>query len=267
MAQKIAHGVHSMDDGSIITFPYDDAFDWSRRGFIPPNVAIHQVDIAAVQQFPIGTKLVRDDSVYRYCEYGGTTAAGDIIQAEAPDGAHDDGDWGVNAIGTTSLTATTSLTLIENEYAGGFMCVENDTGEGYLYRVLSNTAVAGAVGGVIVLQAPGLAVATDATSDVKLVKSRFQEVIQMPTTVTGMLVGAGLGVGANGSFGWVQTRGPAAVLTDGTVVIGQHVRASDGTAGVEPLVRAGTAEDEAEVGYVMDVGPTGEYSIIFLTLE
>ena len=67
MAQKIAHGVHSMDDGSIITFPYDDAFDWSRRGFIPPNIAIHQVDIAAQQQFPIGTKLVRDDATYRYC--------------------------------------------------------------------------------------------------------------------------------------------------------------------------------------------------------
>jgi hypothetical protein len=50
-------------------------------------------------------------------------------------------------------------------------------------------------------------------------------------------------------------------------VIGQHARVSDGTAGaVEPLDRDGTAEDEAQVGMVMQVNASTEYSLIFLQL-
>ena len=266
MAQKIAHGVHSMDDGSIITFPYDDAFDWSRRGFIPPNIAIHQVDIAAVQQFPIGTKLIRDDATYRYCEFQETTVAGDLLERGAIDAAHDVGNWGVNAAGTTELTATTSLTLIENEYAGGRLTVADDTGQGYDYRILSNTAVSGAVGAVVVIQAPGLAVATDATSDMLLTLPRWKEVLKANTTIAGSPVGVSKGVGADGSFGWVGTNGLHTVLTDGTVVLGQAVMASNGTTGaVEAHALTEATPNTAiapALGFVVDVGATAGYSLV-----
>lgn len=230
--------------------------------------------VTSAQKFPIGSMIydIGTDSVYRYVEFGGTTKAGDITQAEAPDGAHDNlnptgtGTGAGVAKGETLISLSDTITLVVNEYASGFMKIEADTGVGYRYPIDLNDAPAS--NSLFTLRPPGLALALDSTSDVALYKSRYKEIIIMPTAVTGMLVGASLGVGADGSFGWVQTRGPASVLTDGTVVIGQHVRASDGTAGaVEPLDRDGTAEDEPEVGRVMGVGPTGEQSLIFLTLE
>jgi hypothetical protein len=267
---NVRHSKIQLADGSELTLPYDLTFDWDTFGNAPD---IDLFDVGTSQFYPLGTKLVRDDCVYRYVEYGGTTAAGDIIQAEAPDGAHDDldptgsGTGAAVTAGSTIISIGTSITLVVDEYAGGSMVIEADTGAGYRYKILSNEVAAGAANANVVIQ-DGLAVAIDASSDVKLVKSKYKEVIQLPTTVTAVVVGAGLAIGADGSFGWVQTRGPAAVLTDGTVVIGQHVRVSDGTAGsVEALDRDGSAEDEPEVGYVMDVGPTAQWSLIFLTLE
>ena len=189
-----------------------------------------------------------------------------MVQAEAPDAAHDDLDLsgGLVAIGSKLITITDTITLVLNEYAGGYLVIEGDLGEGYAYPIVSHDAPAS---GAEVIIKHGLAVALDATSDGKLIKSRWAEIIQMPATGTGVLSGVSMAVGANGSFGWICTNGPAAVLTDGTVVIGQSVRASDGVAGaVEGLDRDGTAEDEAYVGHVMDVGPTAEYSLIFVQL-
>ncbi len=232
--------------------------------------------VTTLQKHAIGSAIWDPgyDSIYRYVEFGGTTKAGDLIQAEGPDAAHDDldptgtGTGAGVAKGAAIISIADTITLVVNEYAGGFLAIEADTGVGYRYPVDSNEVAAAAANANVVLRPPGLALAIDSTSDVKLVKSRYKEVLISPTTLTAVLVGFGLGIGADGSFGWVQTRGPASALTDGTVVIGQHVRASDGTAGaVEPLDRDGTAEDEPEVGYVMDVGPTGEQSLVFCTLE
>lgn len=263
---KIRHSVYNLPDGSQLTYPLDLNFDWSGRSVIPANIDVYDVD--TVQKFPLGTKLVRGDDAYRYVEFGGTTAAGDVLQQEAPDAAHDDlnASGGDVAAGSTVLTLVTSVTLVENEYAGGSLVVETDTGAGYRYEILKNDAASAAAGATITIR-DGLAVAIDSTSDVKLVKSRFKEVIELPTSITGALAGISIGVGADGSFGWMQTGGDAAVFTNGTVVIGQHVRAAGATAAgaVQALDRDGTAEDEASLGVVVDVGPTTEFSLVRLS--
>ena len=258
-------GLRNLPDGSVMYLPGSTVFEMP--GAIPSEIDIFTID--TIQRYPLGTKLERGDNVFRYVEFGNTTAAGDMIQAEGPDGAHDDLDpsGGLVAVGSKVITISTAITLVKDEYAGGYLVIEADAGAGYAYQVTANDADA-AAGGATVTIRDGLAVAITSASDAKLVKSRYKEVIEMPATVTGLVVGASLGVGADGSFGWATTRGPAAVLTDGTVVIGQHVRASDGTAGsVEALDRDGSAEDEPELGYVMDVGPNTEFSLIFLTTE
>lgn len=224
--------------------------------------------VTTTQKFPEGSLLynVGEDSVYRYVEFGGTTAAGDMIQAEAPDSAHDDldpsGTGSTLTKGSTNIIIADSITLVANEYANGFMKIENDTGQGYRYSIKTHTAPASL--GVFTLWDPGLALALDSTSDVALVKSRYHEVIQAPSTLTGMLVGAGLGVGADGSFGWVQTRGPANVLTAGTLVIGNGATVITTAGALGPRAETDVLES---VGKVMDVGPSTEYSLVFLELE
>jgi hypothetical protein len=274
MVANMRHGLAQLSDGTILTIPFDKVFDFGSLDVMPSN--INEFTVGTTQLFPLGTRMQRDDAVYRYVEFGGTTTVGDMIQAEAPDGAHDDlnptgsgTDYGTagTAIGTTVLSIATSITLVVNEYAGGSLVVETNTGGGYRYKVLRNTVSSGTNSSVEIQT--GLAIAIDSTSNVKLVKSKYKEVIEAPTTLTGTVVGSSMGVGANGSFGWAQTNGPASVLTEGTVVIGQQVRCSEGTTGAVTLQdydEAGDA-DLGTVGTCMDVGPTTEFSLIYLSLE
>ena len=54
--------------------------------------------------------------------------------------------------------------------------IEADTGTGYSYLIESNEAVSGSTNANVVIKR-GLAVAIDATSDVKLAKSRWKKLL------------------------------------------------------------------------------------------
>ena len=260
----------ALPSGQVVTLPGSDIF--SMPNSVPSAIDIYT--IGTTQRFPLGMKIEIGDDTYRYVEFGGTTAAGDMVQAEAPDAAHDDlnptgtGSGAGVAVGETIISTSNTITLVQDEYAGGYVVIENDTGQGYKYHIESNDDVASNALFRIKL---GLAVAIDSTSDTKLVKARWKEVIQAPTALTAVIVGASVGVGADGSFGFVQTKGVAAVLTDGTVVIGAGVMPSNATAGsVEAwglTEAAPPTEIHPRVGYVVDVGPTTEYSLIYLQLD
>ncbi len=202
--------------------------------------------VTTTQKFPLGSMIydVGNDAVHRYVEFGGTTKSGDFVAAEGPDAAHDVLDptgaaagAGV-AKGSTIISFTDSLTLVANEYANGYLSVLKDTGIGYSYPIKSNGGVSAAVNGFVTLYEPGLALAIDSTSDVALTKSRFQEIIIAPTAPTAQPVGVGLGVGADGSFGWVTTRGPACVrMITILPTIGDDLIVSPTTAGGVELVQ------------------------------
>ncbi len=269
-SKKYYHGQNVRPSGQVVTLPGSSVFSMPHS--IPDELDFYTID--TVQRYPLGTKLEIDDNVFRYVEFGGTTKAGDLMAAEAPDAAHDDldptgGGTGAGvAIGDKIISMAASLTFVVDEYAGGYMVIEADTGVGYTYFIEANEAKSGAVDALFRIKL-GLAIALDSTSDVTLVKSRFKEVVIIPTSIISIPIGVSVGVGADGSFGWAATKGPWTVLTSGTVVIGEHVRAMGvTTAGaVIALNRDGTAEDEAEVGLVMNVGPTTEQSLIALDLE
>ena len=268
----------TLSDGSRLYLPglSQDTFP-----AVASDIDIFDVNAASFQQFPIGTKLEIGDNTFRYVEFGGTTAAGDLVQAEGPDGAHDDLAAGTTgsidgvsaaiSAGSKVIHVSTSITVVQNEYAGGYLITENDTGEGYAYLIEQNTGDGGAGTDHLFLIKHGLAVAIDSTTDMKLVKSRFQEVIECPATLTAMAVGVSCAIGADGSFGWIATKGPWAVFTDGTVGIGQGVMPSNGTAGtVEAYAFTEATPNTAitpRVGYVMDVGVTGQFSLIWLELD
>jgi len=231
--------------------------------------------VTSAQKFPIGSMIydIGADAVYRYVEFGGVTKAGDMVQSEGPDAAHDDlnptgtGTGAGVAKGDTLISLSDTITLVADEYASGFMKIEADAGVGYRYPIDSHDAPAS--NSLFTLRPPGLAVALSSASDVALVKSRYKEVIIMPTTLTGHVLGASLGIGADGSFGWVQTRGPASVLTNGTLIIGRPVVAGETTAGSVDTKPDGAAvtDDRSDLGEVMDVGPTTQQSLIFLNRE
>lgn len=266
--------VLNLSSGQTLRLPGDAVFE--QVAAIPSEIDIYTID--TVQRFPLGTSIVLNDDVYRYVEFGGTTVAGDLIQAEGPDATHDDlaagTDGSVGGVdasfvaGSKIINISDTIALVLNEYAGGKIKMENDTGQGYSYHIESHDAPAS--DSLFVIK-HGLAVAIDATTDIALVKSRWKEVLQTPTTLTAAVVGVSVGVGADGSFGWAHTGGIATVLTDGVVVIGAGVMPSNGTAGsVEAWAlteAAPNTEITPMIGHVVDVGPTTEYSLINLMID
>jgi hypothetical protein len=243
-----------------------------------PSQVEHNVNLettGTVQLYSMGTRF--EDifgRVFRYVEFGGTVAQNSMVQAEAPDAEHDNM---VIAAAVVAGAITMELDggagccddIVANEYAGGFLYSEALV-SGIVYPIKSHDALDvsdGCVTGTFNLWTP-VQTAIAAAASVRLVKSKFKEVIIAPhSTSTGMIIGSCAGSGAvDGRFGWVQTQGPAKVLTNGTVVVGEQVTittaAADGA--VSPAALDTDCENLGIVGTVIVVGPTTEWSLINL---
>jgi hypothetical protein len=274
MVANMRHGLTQLSDGTILTIPFDKVFDFGSLDILPPNV--NEFTVGTTQLFPVGTRMQRDDCVYRYVKYGGTTIAAQLLAAEDPGAARDEldptgsgTDYGTagTAVGSTIISIATSISMEANDFVGGSLVGEDLAGEGYRYKILRNTAVSSAVNASIEIQT-GLAVAVTSASHFKLIKSKWMDVVSAPTSVVATTIGVGLGVGADDSFGWAQTRGPAAVQTEGALTVGLQARHSETTAGtVAALDYDESGVNNVLVGRVMEIGATTEKSLIDLMLE
>lgn len=251
--------------------------------YIPPfslNVVKHPrsnwndidvYDVDTVQKLPLGTILRIGNQWFAYAEFGATLAAGDLVQAEAPDADHDALAPVAASAGATEFEVTMPGSgtddFIANEYAGGKVLAQVNGTPGYEYPIWEHTlGDLSTTDTMTVYLEPGsnLAVALAATDDLAFIKNPWKEVIESPTTLTGPIVGVCKAVQADGQFGWVGVKGPHAVLTDGTLVVGEPVVPSNGTAGaVEPWEIADTSALTLPLlGTVADVGGNGEFSLV-----
>ena len=237
------------------------------------DINIYTVD--TVQSYAVGTLLKIGTKTWAYAEFGGTTAAGDLLQAEVPAAAHDALAAVAGSAGDTTITITSPASgsddFIANEYAGGQMLAMVNGSPGYSYDILSHPALdISAVATMVVTLLPGwgTAVAVAATDDFSFTKSPFKEVIIHPAVQTAQICGVSMGIGADGSFGWLGVEGPHPVLTEGTVIIGYEVRPGETTNGtVTPLVYDEDINaDQGSVGVCMDVGGNGEFSLININI-
>lgn len=227
------------------------------------------------QEFPLGTFLrFQDGRTFQYGSAGASVALapGKLYQSEVPGANFDDIVVPATAIGARVLTVTTQATLISADlFNGGYVVVQDDTGEGYAYLIDDTAAVAATTlgTGAIVL-AEGIVVALIAATTVLLTKNPLANVIVHPSPATAAVVGVATGVVAASSFSWLQTRGLCPVLTDTTVVIGKSVIASSLVDGaVTPMVLTeGTPNTEIQpiVGIVHEVAIDTEYSAIKLAI-
>lgn len=224
---------------------------------------------SAIQQAPIGAYgETADGRGFRYSLVGGvSTVAGKVYQGTPLDATNlqPSGGLGVNAavaIGGTSITISTSITLTANQLAGGYLSVDVTPGQGYIYRIKSNTAVTSAVGAVIVLEDP-LLVALTTASKVIVSQHPYSGLVIEPGTPTAAIAGVATNIITNAQYGWIQTRGACSVLFTGTGVAGKAVGSlSGGTSGsAAPAIAATNI-----LGYHMATGITGEYALIYLVI-
>jgi hypothetical protein len=208
-----------------------------------------------------------DGRGFRYAKVGAVaTVAGKVYQGTALDATNLQVSGGsavaAQAIGDTQLTLTGSLTLAANLLAGSYASVDVTPGQGYIYRVAGNTAVAGAANCVVTLE-DSIQIALTTASRVIFAANTYANIVIEPGTPTAAIAGVATRVTTAASHMWLQTRGACSVLFTGTGVAGKAVGSlSGGTSGsVAPAIAATNI-----IGYHMATGISTEYALIHLTL-
>jgi len=227
------------------------------------------------QRHKLGTRMAfADGRVYRYAKDSGAgIAAGRLVQAPVTDAADDmDLAWSAGgAVGGTTVTTGTSLTITKDQYKEGWLYVNDAAGEGCIYPIKSNTAVSGAAGCVFTIdEEDGFSIALTATSSLfGVVYNIYDGVLVQPTTITNAAVGVSTTTVTASYYTWLQTWGPCALLDYGaTWVVGDQIAAAESTdAGAATLLDSSSAQDNHSIGYSMYIKPaTTDFGFVMLTL-
>jgi hypothetical protein len=166
---------------------------------------------------------------------------------------------------TVGISTTLSTAMVLNEYADGWLCINDATGEGQVYQIKGNDA--GTTGNIYLWDPLITALAT--TSEFTLIRNPFHSVVVAPTTKAAPVAGVPLIDVTAAYFFWAQVKGPAPLLVDtgDTVVIGSWVgepgtRADAGACGV-----VGDDLTDNVWGVCMSARAATEYALVNLTLE
>jgi hypothetical protein len=238
-----------------------------------PKHSIYET--SSTQEYEVGTKLVYNDGrEFRYAKNGGTALAkalmttSEALYSRAVEELQT--TYGTSAeVGDVEIDidVTTGGSWGDNEYAGGFLLINKATGMGDVYKILANQINGSDDTLMRVRLETGLRTALDATSEITLVKSRWQEVDVMPTTAEGAPAGIPLvAVPANYYF-WPQIKGyaPCTVDTGDTLVKGEPAGYPD-TPNVAGACGAIGADTDAFWGIAVYVATAGEVGIIDLNV-
>ena len=221
----------------------------------------------ASQLFPIGSKLLYGNTTYRYCKMAATAVTAGKCVTHAASIAHhfDLAPTADVAAGETAISVETAgdtdITL--NQYAGGYLYINDGAGEGQMLRIRSNPAHDHSSDpSIIITTYDDLATAITASSSTRitLIADPLSALIVQAATTTGATMGVTVVDMAASHFGWMAVSGPQAVLTSGTLVVGNHAVPLGAAGAVGPA-----AGDVIQVvGTVMIVNVTTDYSLINL---
>lgn len=203
-----------------------------------------------------------DGRAFRYCKAGALLVSGSLYQAKVENTADQNLAVAAAAVGDTTITTTSTVTVDANEYANGFVVVAITPGLGKVYKIASHPAASAAALTLTLADAVEVALTTDSRID--LVANPFSSVIINPTTATSAPVGVAVAAIASGSYGWLGVAGAQPVLADAgaAVTVGAQISASNQTAG---SVENGVAA-QGSLGIALSGIATGEVGLAMLHL-
>lgn len=218
------------------------------------------------QAHQLGTKAVSPDGrVFRYVKAGAVALVpGKLQQGPAIVANHQNIAVAVAAsAGATSVTVTLGATAATaDQYANGFLVINDVAGEGHTYKIKSHPAASSSASLTLTLEDP-IVVALTTSSEACLIANQYNGVVVAPTTPTGPDVGVAIYPVGVSEFGWIQTRGAVSCLSDGTPAAGSMLSRSNAVAGaVETGVLA-----QGFVGNALQAGVDTEYRAIYLQLD
>jgi len=208
---------------------------------VSPAMALGVQDLyseSSTQLLPLGTYVrLADGRGYAYALAGAAAlVCGTVVGTEAPSANATDEILAVSgAIGDTHIHVTFGGAVTANQYQGGFIYVNDDTGQGQLFTVKSHAAGTTSVQ-VELFEKIRVAI-TAAASTISCIKHPLNSVVIQPAaTTTSCPVGVAIMNTTAAYYGWIQVKGPCPVLSaNSTFVIGNQV-ATGTTAGAVDLI-------------------------------
>lgn len=216
-----------------------------------------------------------DGRIFRYGKVGAAnTSAGKLEQAVAEKPNHYNVAVTATAIGATVVNVTLGATATTiNEYDEGFMTVSTAPGVGQTYKIYYTPVIALSTAGNITLSDPVVGAAFTTATRVNLVHNPWNAFIEA-TTQTARAAGVSMVASVASStvptFSWLQTRGYASVLNQGTVALGTYIVPSGSVAGAVAAESStfATAQATVRVGQATLVaGADTSYNPMFLTID
>jgi hypothetical protein len=257
------------------------------------DIDIYETAAAAKAKYAVGFGFERADGAkFRYGIFGGTVTGGMVVAGDASDTSKVDTDNVIKNPGTASAIGAEALkpgsqgshyvqatlaSVTADHYAGGYLVITDGTGAGLTYRIKGNTATNDPITGDVRLELyEPLAEPVDMTSDLAIQGSKYNDLVACTAATDLVVAGVACADNAAGSYGWVQTRGICAVLTDSTTIAaGDTVSISStgdgyiqawGTNGTDAGSGAALMIAEQPLGTVAILGDATGHSVLDLTL-
>jgi hypothetical protein len=246
---------------------------------VSPQILFHdegeQFQVHVTQRHELGQVMwLPDGRAFRYARAGGSDiAVARLCQATVMDADLDElavaaAEPLLNTDGTANqslgLTLGSGEALIADDLKEGFVAIEDDAGEGYLYKVSGHSAAeASALATINLHPHVDLQVALTTSTTALAMRNQYRDVILHPAPWTAFLVGITVRVLPAGQYGWLAVLGPCMCLTEGTLVAGSPCIPS---ATADGAVAPATAATEPVVGHVISVSATTEHSVIHARL-
>lgn len=227
-------------------------------------------DISSTKLMPLGTVAETDDGRrFRYALNGAVALApGKVTVAAAVVANHINRTVSTsNTVGSTQVGVNVGATAVTaNQYADGYLVMNDAAGEGINYKIENHTTHASGSAAITVnLSDPVKVALTASTSEASLIANPWSAIIIAPGAIAHRPVGVpNVDVTAS-YYCWVQTRGDCAVLSDGVVTKGAQAILSDAVNGaVEIRVDATVVQP---VGFAPEATVDTEYRTIVLGIE
>lgn len=168
----------------------------------------------------------------------------------------------------TTVTVTLGATAATvNQYAGGFVVVNDNAGEGQTLKIASHPAADASANLVLTLEDTAVTALTTA-SEVCLLPNPYVGVVINPTTATNTPIGVTVSAIAasvastTNVFGFIQTKGPVSALADQAIGVGLGISPGTSVAGSVVV----TAATLANIGRALQAGVDTEYRAVYIDL-
>jgi hypothetical protein len=220
----------------------------------------------------VGTKYEtpRGD-IFRYAKAGASNISkGKLQVCPAPKTNHHNVAWASGgALGASTVTVTLGATAaVANEYAEGVLVVNDATGEGTSYRIVSHPAAESSATLELTLERPVIGTALVSGSEMTLVHNPWNGVVEAAVEER-QPAGVPLVNVTAGEFCWLKTRGTTAVLQGDATNVGEELVQHASTAGAVDAASTtyGTAFAYYTVGKAKVAGVDTEYNPVELTID